>query len=123
MIMTKRAIFKLIIIAFVLVAAFFLYRFFFVKDQSVEKIGVESVVAVTPESKIDNEFLGLLARLQRIELDAPSVFNHPVWQSLENFRRALVPEPRGRRNPFAITGADLITATTTATTTAPRRCR
>lgn len=111
--MTKLAIFRLLIIVLAVAAAFFVYRFFFVAGEPAEAPGVESLIppaGLAPRA--DDEFLKLLRRLQGVELDAEVVFNHPVWESLENFRRELVPEPRGRRNPFAPTGFDAPVTTT-----------
>ena len=120
--MTKRAIFRLLIIALAVAAAFFVYRFFFVAGAPAEAPGVESLIVpagLEAEPRADDEFFKLLNRLQGIELDAEIVFNHPVWESLENFRRELVPEPRGRRNPFANPGFD-VPGTIISTTTSGR---
>ena len=119
--MTKRAIFRLLLIVIVVTAAFFIYRFFFVQSGPTEMPGVEPLSASTRGSSgADDEFFKLLERLQDIELStAETVFNHPVWENLENFRRELGTEPHRRRNPFAVTGFD-ISATTTLPSTSNR---
>ncbi|MBI4136245.1 MAG: hypothetical protein HY481_01705 [Candidatus Vogelbacteria bacterium] len=115
--MTKRVIFRVIMIAIGLAAALFIYRYLFVGGEPSEPPGVEALgVRSGGAAPVDDEFLRLLDRLEEIQLDADAVFNHPVWESLENFRRALVPEPAGRRNPFAPPGFEAGT-TTAATTT------
>ncbi len=116
--MTKRVIWRVIIIAIGFAAALFIYRYLFVSGKPIEDPGVEAVGGPAAGAPVDDEFLRLLDRLEEIELDADAVFNHPVWDSLENFRRELVPEPVGRRNPFAPAGFEAGT-TTEATPTPP----
>lgn len=111
--MTKRVIFRIIIITVGLAVALFIYRYLFVSGAPAEAPGVEATSARPAAAPVDDEFLRLLDRLEDIELDADAVFNHPVWESLENFRRALVPEPVGRRNPFAPPGFEIATTSTT----------
>lgn len=113
--MNQRIIIRIIVLAALLAAAFFAYRFFFVAGREAETPGVEALSSRESGGvPVDDEFLRLLVSLQGIELDANAVFNHPVWEGLENFRRELVPEERGRRNPFAPAGLD-----GSATSTAP----
>ncbi len=116
--MNKSFLTKIIIVLVILVAAFFIYRFVFVTRAPAETPGVESVSALSPRTQIDSEFLSLLSRIQDINLNLEETLNHPVWLSLENFHRELEPEPRGRRNPFSITGFDIVApvATSSATT-------
>ncbi|MEK7552588.1 MAG: hypothetical protein AAB505_00575 [Patescibacteria group bacterium] len=111
----RRIVFRSIAVLAVIVAAFLFYRFVFVGSSTEEPAGVVSVTSVSPAAQVDNEFLRLLERLERINLDI-SVFNHPVWESLENFHQELVSEPRGRRNPFSVTGNDVASTTNSATT-------
>ncbi|MBI2097578.1 MAG: hypothetical protein HYT46_01425 [Candidatus Vogelbacteria bacterium] len=121
--MTKRVIFKIIILAVGFAAALFIYRALFVSGEPSEPPGVEATSARPSGAPVDDEFLRLLDRLEDIELDAEAVFNHPVWDSLVNFRRALVSEPAGRKNPFAPPGFDAgetATTSTSATTTRGR---
>lgn len=120
--MSKRAIFRLIIIAVAIAVAFLVYRFFFVAGGEAVP-GVESLAgAPAGPGPADDEFFKLLERVKGIELNAEAVFNHPVWESLENFRRPLLPEPAGRRNPFLPPGLDGFagSGTSTATTTRGR---
>lgn len=46
------------------------------------------------------ELLATLLELKEINLDS-SIFEDPVFRSLEDFSQELVPQPTGRRNPFA----------------------
>jgi len=118
--MTKRVIFRVIIMAIGFAAALFIYRYLFVSGEPSEPPGVEAFgLRPSDGAPVDDEFLRLLDRLEEIRLDADLVFNHPVWESLENFRRELVPEPAGRKNPFAPPGFEVET-TTAATTTRGR---
>lgn len=61
------------------------------------------------ESADERAILDTLLQLRSIEL-AGTIFNDPVFQSLRDTRTEIVPEPIGRRNPFAPLG---VTATTT----------
>lgn len=49
---------------------------------------------------VDGDLLRTLGKLRKLRLDT-SIFNDPVWQSLEDFGQTLSPEPKGRTNPFA----------------------
>ncbi len=62
------------------------------------------------ESADERAILDTLLQLRSIEL-AGTIFNDPVFQSLRDTRTEIVPEPIGRRNPFAPFGA--VQATTT----------
>ncbi len=114
--MSTRAIYKLLIILGALVGAFFLYRYFFVpSDGGAETPGLEAVGGLSglsgAEAAADDEFIRLLERLQGVELNS-DLFASPAWNSLVNFRVELVPEDKGRRNPFAPTGFDPVASTT-----------
>ena len=116
--MTKRSIFRLILIAVVIVAAFFVYRLVFVAGPPPETPGVEPLSASTNRAApADDQFFKLLERVRDIQLEPELVFNHPVWKSLENFRRELGDEPRGRQNPFTPPGADDLLVGGAASTT------
>ena len=119
----SRSISKLLIVAVVLIAAFFLYRYLFVTpDEGLDTPGLEAVGGLGdlsgPGAVADDEFIRLLERLQGVELNS-DLFTSPAWNSLVNFRVELVPEDKGRRNPFAPTGFDPA-ASTTATSSRPR---
>ncbi len=137
--MSSRPLTKILIILVVLVAAFFLYRYLFVSSAPAETPGLQAVgsprfgeagmsnVSGQP-SAADDEFIGLLERLQGVKLDS-GFFASPAWKSLINFRVELVPEDKGRYNPFSPVGFDFsslvststATTTRTRTTTTPRR--
>lgn len=56
--------------------------------------------------------LDALLQLRTIELRG-DVFSDPAFLSLRDFRSEIVPEPVGRRNPFAPLGASDTTSTVT----------
>jgi hypothetical protein len=123
--MSSRFIIKLLVGLLVLVAAFFLYRYIFVSSPAVDNSpGLEAVGSGEggQASAVDDEFIRLLERLQGVTLDA-TVFASPAWQSLINFRVPLIPEEKGRPNPFAPVSLDssLNTSSTTASSSSPRR--
>lgn len=51
-------------------------------------------------SQVDAELLSMLAKTRQIKLDA-SLFESPVFQSLQDFGQTISPQPLGRENPFA----------------------
>ena len=105
--MTKRALFRLLFLIIAIVVAFFAYRFIFVASPAPEAPGVEPLLANTNPGAVPNdEFLKLLEQVKGIQLAPELVFNHPSWLSLENFRKELGDEPRGRINPFSPPGFD-----------------
>ena len=126
--MFGRSIAKLLIALAVLLAAFFLYRYLFVSSASPETPGLQAASDLIGESSAaatTDEFVRLLERLQGVKLNS-DLFASPAWKSLVNFQVELVPEPKGRRNPFSPIGFDFLnsvgaTATSTATSTTPRR--
>jgi hypothetical protein len=66
------------------------------------------------------EILALLADMKKIKLDE-SIFSDPAFQSLQDLSIELVPEPKGRPNPFAPLGRDaLINDGDGTATTSPR---
>lgn len=60
-------------------------------------------VAMTASAQADRELLQLLEELSSINLEG-SIFNDPLFRSLENFRVEPQPQPVGRDNPFAPVG-------------------
>ncbi|HEY4476686.1 MAG TPA: hypothetical protein VJB69_01770 [Candidatus Paceibacterota bacterium] len=124
--MSSRLIIKSLIILLIFAMAFFLYRYIFVPSQSasdtpgLEAVGVGYGSTAAVSSAADDEFIRLLQRLQGVKLNS-DLFTSPAWKSLINFRVELVPEPKGRRNPFSPTGFDFFAplSTTTSTSTRP----
>ena len=88
-----------IIFLAIVLALFLGYQYFFADETG-------AVVEVTAlNSGADQELVALLFELKGIQLD-DSIFTDPVFQSLNDFGRDLVPEPVGRKNPFApLTGS------------------
>ena len=88
---------KIIIgILVVIIAAF---AWFGLSDQQ------PSTSLLTSESRndtavADQEILRVLLDMRSIRLDS-SIFENPAFASLRDFGREIIPEPVGRRNPFA----------------------
>jgi hypothetical protein len=85
-----------IMIGVIVIAAFVAYSYFFTGKQET----VLTQENATTQSDVDKELIALLFELKAITLD-DAIFSSPVFQSLEDFSQALVPEPVGRTNPFA----------------------
>ncbi len=66
--------------------------------------GGAPLTAVSPDSALSGNLLTTLNSLHTIKLD-DSIFTDPVFLSLSDFGTTLAPEPAGRGNPFAPTGA------------------
>jgi len=102
--MNKKIILRTIIVAVALAVVFLAYRIFFVDQPGANSPQLVPLSSAGPGVASDDEFLSRLERFKAVNLDVAQVFNNPVWLSLKNFRRDLVPEPCGRRNPFAPPG-------------------
>lgn len=74
------------------------YSYFFAEPD-------ESALTVTetPGAGVDQDLVALLFELRSIRLDN-ALFVDPIFQSLQDFGKELVPEPIGRQNPFAPLG-------------------
>lgn len=83
-------------VAFIVIVAvlFGSYQFFFAEPT--EEVLTTTGTLATP----DQELIALLSELKAIRLE-PTLFSDPVFRSLSDFGRELVPEPTGRTNPFA----------------------
>ena len=64
-----------------------------------------ALVSSTPEDEIavDRELLQLLSQIKQIRLDA-SLFESPIFKSLEDYSQTIPSEAVGRANPFAPIG-------------------
>src|SRR3989344_2181915 len=122
--MSARFITRLFVILVALVGAFFLYCYLFVSIGPSETPGLQAVGATDASgqpSAADDEFISLLERLREVKLDS-DLFTSPAWKSLVNFRVDLVPEDKGRRNPFSPVGFDSPSSTSTSpASTSPLR--
>lgn len=101
---------KIIVAGFVLFAVF-AYANIFHKETRAQE---EPLVTPDPPPAGQNEgnqkgreILALLADLKKIQLDG-SIFDDPKFQELQDFSRELIPEPKGRPNPFAPIGKDVV---------------
>ena len=121
--MSSRSIIKLLIGLVILLVAFFVYKYFFVSSAPDDTPGLQAVSGDLGSTGpvVDDEFIKLLDRLRGVELNS-DLFSTPAWNSLANFQVPLVDEEKRRQNPFAPVGFERpFAATTTATSTTPRR--
>ena len=96
-----KEVFKNFIVVAVLIGAFaFFYNTFFKSDEG-EEILVEIDQSASGEApKAAVEFLKTLADLEKVKLDS-TVFEEETYRRLKDFSVLLVPEKKGRSNPFA----------------------
>ncbi len=93
---------KAIIVIVVIIVAFVGYSLFSGGDNGGNVLTSQNPSAQTAG---DNELLILLINLRSITLNE-SLFNDSAFKSLVDFGQQLIPEPIGRRNPFAPVGSD-----------------
>jgi len=88
---------KIITIIIVLILAFIAYSFW-QKDDPADS---ESLVRTQPTNidVLGQDIIRVLNRIDDIDLDR-SVFEDPVYKSLIDSSRPILPEPVGRNNPF-----------------------
>jgi len=98
--------YKNIILVLVLAVLVFVgYRMIF-GSPSTSSQTLQSQGAVSAEVAVaQQELLSTLLTLRDIKLQA-SIFEDPVFRSLEDFSQTLNPKPIGRRNPFAPIGTE-----------------
>ena len=89
---------NIVIVVVLLVVVFIGYSFFFKKDNDGGALVSSQINGAS--GGIAQEFLILLQRLHDIKLDT-AVFSNPVFNSLRDEGTELVPQVRGRKNPFA----------------------
>lgn len=125
--MSSRSIIKLLIGLVILLATFFIYKYFFVSSApDTNTPGLQAVSGLDAGAGgpvVDDEFIRLLDRLKGVELNS-DLFSTPAWGSLTNFRIELEPEEKKRQNPFAPIGFDRPATSTPASggaSTTPRR--
>ena|SRR3989344_4232635 len=97
----NKGILKNILIGVVIIGGFFAgYTLFFKNDSVSEPLLLveEGVSSTAPESAV--ELLRILGDLRKINLDV-SLLGEETYRALRDFSVLLVPEPKGRPNPFA----------------------
>lgn len=67
----------------------------------------DGLLAASVAATEGREILDLLNDLQNLSLDE-TIFTDPVFLSLQDFSQELSPEPKGRPDPFAPIGEDVI---------------
>ena len=102
---------NILIVLVIIVLIFALYNFFFVGKQSSDDPLSSTTPSGLDASSPGNELLSLLQELKGIEFRT-DIFNDPVFATLKDFGVTLVPQPVGRRNPFALIGSDGIASVT-----------
>lgn len=55
----------------------------------------------------DRELLELLTDMRNLQLDG-HIFESPSYTNLQDFSRSIIPEPVGRRDPFAPVEAEIV---------------
>jgi hypothetical protein len=96
---------NIILIIIIFAIAFIGYTLLFGKDRNEAVLSSESTGEM---SVVEGDLVSLLIELRSVKLD-DSIFSNPAFRSLRDFSQELVPEPVGRRNPFAPLGIELNT--------------
>lgn len=110
--------YKRIILAGFAIFAVFAYLSVPQKETQAQEplVVADTAVAGVGNNQKGREILALLADLKKISLDE-SIFSDPIFQSLKDFSVELAPEPKGRQNPFAPIGKDILLAESAGTAT------
>ncbi len=74
------------------------YYFFFNRDT-----GASVETSNTQASEAEISFITLLGKIDPITFDT-SIFSNPRFLRLQDIRTAIIPEPSGRKDPFAPIG-------------------
>lgn len=92
--------YKNILLGIVIVVLLFAgYSFWFGNKKEVDVL-TSTVTEGNTQSPVGNKLLLLLIELKSIRLN-DNLFQDPTFQNLKDFGQPLIPEPSGRRNPFA----------------------
>ena len=83
------------------------YNYFFKPEINVDPVTSEGT-SRAGELAIDKEILTLLGDLNSLVLDG-SIFNSNAFKSLQDFSLPVEDEPKGRTNPFAPIGVNIVT--------------
>lgn len=80
-----------------LLVLFVIYNSIFKKDPDAPLLKTTEIDSTAAEE--DKTILPILAEITDVVFDK-SFFNNPTFQSLENFNQTIIPEDKGRSNPF-----------------------
>lgn len=94
----------ILLIAVLVVVGFVAYSMFF-GGTTDSRLLTSTPTANQAQTSTNNELLLLLVNLKTITLES-SIFGDSAFQGLVDFGQGLVPEPAGRKNPFAPVGAN-----------------
>lgn len=114
MFQSKKTITFLIIIIFF---GYFGYRVFLKNNSSVDNF--------LPQSQSGQDIVNLTQKLQNSSIDQ-SIFTSALFMSMKDFTVSILPEEKGRPNPFAPIGSDstsFVSQTKVATSTQTRSTR
>ncbi len=81
----------------VLIVLFFVYQSFF-------KLNINLAVSGSVDQNVGQDVVALYTTLQAVDLDQ-NLFTTPAYKNLIDFSTALQDQPKGRRNPFDLIGA------------------
>ncbi|MHB0977852.1 MAG: hypothetical protein ACYC1K_00355 [Minisyncoccota bacterium] len=81
----------------VLLVLFFVYQSFF-------KPNINSVASGSVDQNVGQDVVALYTTLQAVDLDQ-NLFTTPAYKNLVDFSTVLQDQPKGRRNPFDLIGA------------------
>lgn len=98
---------KIIYIAALILIGLVAYNYFFKPEINVDPV-TSDVSSGAGELAVDKEILTLLGDLHSLVLDS-SIFSSSAFKSLEDFSLPVEDEPKGRSNPFAPIGVNVVT--------------
>lgn len=98
---------KIIYIAVLIFIGLVVYNYFFKPEINVDPV-TSDVASPTGKLAVDKEILTLLGDLHSLVLDN-SIFSSSAFKSLEDFSLPVEDEPKGRSNPFAPIGVNVVT--------------
>ena len=104
---------KGVIVLLAVVIAFFAWFALSEKQPAAGLLTTEGVSGTSTDA--ERELLRLLLDMRSIRLDG-SLFEKPSFLYVKDFGKEIVPEPVGRKNPFAPIGEDFIEVLDASTT-------
>jgi hypothetical protein len=99
---TSKTIKNILMVAGIIAVIFIAYKIFVPQKNkdNTEAIVEETPISVTSKEDIDiKEAVITLRKLKRIDIDT-KFFSDKPFTNLKDFRVTVLPEPKGRKNPF-----------------------
>jgi len=106
--------YKNIIIVFVIIALGLIAYSFLRPDPTVESL-LETTERQDGAQVLGDEITSAIGQINSLKLDR-AIFDDPILKRLIDHSKPILPEPVGRKNPFAPIGGDDKTGTTTTST-------